>query len=92
LITLTADALSQEKEPILSSRHTSWDFRRLVKERLTLNVPLMTEDDTVAAAKFFNDTIQWKSWTATPEHESPVKAYHCPIIIKQKNWRKKKTP
>jgi hypothetical protein len=52
LITLTADALNQEKEPILSNRHTNWDdFRRLVNERLTLNVPLKTEEDLEVAAK-----------------------------------------
>jgi hypothetical protein len=41
LITLTADALNQQNEPTLSNTHTNWhDFRRLVKERLTLDIPL----------------------------------------------------
>jgi hypothetical protein len=40
LITLTADALNQENEPILSNRHTNWDdFTHLVNERLTLDIP-----------------------------------------------------
>jgi hypothetical protein len=51
LITVTADALHQEMEPIFCNRHTNWDeFGRLIKERLTLNVPLKTEDGTEAAA------------------------------------------
>jgi hypothetical protein len=51
LFTLTADVLNQEKEPILSNRNTNWDdFRRLVNERLTLNIPLKTEEDIEAAA------------------------------------------
>jgi hypothetical protein len=81
----TADALNQENEPILSNRHTNWDdFRRLVSERLTLNIPLKTEGDIEAAAKFFNDTIQWAYWNATAEHKRTPDAYTCPINIKKK--------
>jgi hypothetical protein len=84
LIKLTADVLNQEKEPILSNRRPNWDdFRCLVNERLTLNIPLKTEE-IEAAAKFFNDTIQWTCWNATPEHKKTLKAYYCPVIIKQK--------
>jgi hypothetical protein len=85
LITLTVDALNQEQEPILSNRPTNWDdFRCLVKERLILNIPLKTVEDIEAAARFFNDTIQCAGWNATPEHKRTLKAYDCPIIIKQK--------
>jgi hypothetical protein len=69
LITLKAHALSQEKQPRLCSRHTNWDdFRHLINERLTLNVPLKTEEEIEAGIKFFNDTIQWAGWNAAPEH------------------------
>jgi hypothetical protein len=101
LITLTADALNNEIEPILSNRHIHWDhFRFLVNERLTLNIPLKTED-IEAAAKFFNATIQWGGWNATPEHKRMLEAYNCPINIKQKieekrrlrrEWRCLQTP
>jgi hypothetical protein len=85
LITLAADALGHENELILSNRHTNWDeIRRLVNERLTLNIPLETEEDIEAAAKFFNDTIQWAGWNATPEHKRTLEAYDCRIKIKQK--------
>jgi hypothetical protein len=85
LITLTADALNQENEPILSNRHANWDdFRLLVNERLTLNIPHKTEEDTEAAAKVFNNTIQRAGWNATPEHRRTLKdAYDCPITIMQ---------
>jgi hypothetical protein len=57
LITLKADVLKQETEPNLSNRHTNQDdFRRLVNDRLTLNIRLKTEKDLEAAAKFFNDS------------------------------------
>jgi hypothetical protein len=93
LITLTSHALNQEKQPSLSNRHTNWnDFRYLITERLTLNVSLKTEDDIEAAVKFFNDTIQWAGWYAIPEHTDTLKTYDCPILIKQKNQRKKKNP
>jgi hypothetical protein len=36
--------------------------------RLTLNMPLKTEEDIEAAANFFNDTIQCAGWNATLEH------------------------
>jgi hypothetical protein len=58
-ITLIADALNREKEPILSNRHTNWDnFRGLVSERLIVNIPLKSKENIEAAAKFFTDTIQ----------------------------------
>jgi hypothetical protein len=45
--------LNQEKEPILSNRHTNWDdFRCLINGRLTWNIPLKTEEDIEAAVKF----------------------------------------
>jgi hypothetical protein len=41
LITLTAHVLNQENQPSSSNRHTNWDdFRHLINQRLTLNVPL----------------------------------------------------
>jgi hypothetical protein len=81
-IKLTADGLNQENEPILRDRHTNWDdFRRLSNRRWTLNIPLRTEEDTEAAVKFFNDTIQYVGWNAMSEHKRTLKAYDCPIII-----------
>jgi hypothetical protein len=69
LITLKAHAPNQEIQPSLRNRHTTWDeFRQFINERLTLNVSLETEEDIEGAVKFFNDTIQWASWNATPEH------------------------
>jgi hypothetical protein len=87
-------ALNQEKQPSLSNRHTNWDyFRHLINDRLTLNVSFKTEEDIETAVKFFNDTIQWAGWNATPEHRDTLKAYDYPILIKQKKTEgKKKTP
>jgi hypothetical protein len=69
VVTLTAHALNQDKQPSLSNSHTNWDdFRCFVNGRLTLNVSLKTEENTQAAVKFFNDTIQWIGWNATPNH------------------------
>jgi hypothetical protein len=86
--------LNQEYKSILSNRHTNWDdFRRLANERLTLNIPLKTEENIEAAAKYFNDAIQCAGWNAMLEHKRTLKAYDCPIIIKQRiRGRKKKTP
>jgi hypothetical protein len=84
-LTLTAHALNKEKQPILSNRHTNWDdFRRLINKRLTLNVSLKTEENVEAVVKFFNDIIHWTGWNAMPEHTAILKAYDCPILIKQK--------
>jgi hypothetical protein len=85
LITLTANALNQEKQPSSSNRHTNWDdFRCLINKRLTLNLSLKTEEDNEAAVKICNDTMQWAGLNATPEHTEPLKAYNCPKLIKQK--------
>jgi hypothetical protein len=85
-ITLTVDVLNQEKQPILSNRHTNWDnFRCLINERLTLNIHLKTGEISEAAAKIFNDTIQCTGWNAMTERKRALKAYDCPVLIKQKN-------
>jgi hypothetical protein len=96
------DVLNQEKEPVLSNKHANLnDLRRLVSERLTLNIPLKTEEDIEAAAKFLNDTIQWAGLNATPEHKGTLEAYDGPIIIKQniegkgrfrREWQLLRTP
>jgi hypothetical protein len=53
LITLTAHVLNQEKQPSFKSGHTYWDdFRRLINDRLTLNVSLKTAQDIEVAVKF----------------------------------------
>jgi hypothetical protein len=36
--------------------------------------------------------IYWAAWYATPEHTETLKAYDCPILIKQKIEEKYKTP
>jgi hypothetical protein len=85
LITLTTHALNREKPPSISNKHTNWDhFRLLASERLTLKVPLKTEEDIEAAVKFFNETIQWAGWNAAPEYTATPKANNCPILLKQK--------
>jgi hypothetical protein len=82
LVTLKARTLNQEKQSNLSNRHTNWDdFRHPINQRLTLNVSLKTKEDTEAAAKFFNDTMQWVGWNATPEHTDTLKIYDCSILI-----------
>jgi hypothetical protein len=66
--------ITLEIQSSLNNRHTNWDdFRQLIKERLTLNVSLKTEEDIEAAIKFFNDTIQWAGWNASSEHTETVK-------------------
>jgi hypothetical protein len=81
--------LNQEKQPSLSNRHTNWDdFRHLINQRLTSNVSLKTEEDSEAAVKFFNDTVQWAGWNATPEHTDMLKTYDCAILIKLKVKKK----
>jgi hypothetical protein len=75
---------TREQQPCLSNRYTNWDdFRHLVNEKLTLKVSLKTEENIQAAAKIFNDTIQWAGWNATPEHTDILATLDCPIQIKQ---------
>jgi hypothetical protein len=38
-----------------------------------LNIPIKTEKDIEAAAIFFNDTIQWAGWNATPGHKRTLR-------------------
>jgi hypothetical protein len=90
IATLSTQALKQDKQPGLCNRCTNWDdFRHLINKRLTLNVPLKTEEETEAAVKFFNDTIQWAGWNAMPEHTDTFKTYQCPLLIKQKITERK---
>jgi hypothetical protein len=75
LITLTSHALNQEKQSSLSNRHTNWDdSRHIIKQRITLNVSHKTEEDIEAAVnKFFNETVRWTGWNATPELTDTLK-------------------
>jgi hypothetical protein len=64
---------------------TNWnDFRHLINERLILSVSLNTEDETEAAVKFSNNTMQWAGWNATPEHTNAFKTCQVPVLIKQR--------
>jgi hypothetical protein len=90
LITLKAHAMNQDKQPSLSNRHTNWDDFRHLFERLTLNVSLKTEEVIEVAVKFFNDTVQWTGWNATPEHTDTLKTHNCSILIKQKIQEKRR--
>jgi hypothetical protein len=65
-------------------------LRLLVNERLTLKVAFKTEEDTEAAAKFFNDTIRGAGWNVTPKHTAAPKANNCFILIKQKIEEKRR--
>jgi hypothetical protein len=85
LVTLSIQTLNQEKQTSLCNRHTNWvAFRHLINKRLTLNVPLKTEEEIEAAVTFFKDTIQWAGWNATPEHTDAFKNYQCHILKKKK--------
>jgi hypothetical protein len=85
--------LNHEKQPSLSNRHINWNyFRHLFNQRLTSNVSLKTEEDIEAEVKFFNDTVQWAGWNATPEQTDTLKTYDSHILNKQKNRREEKTP
>jgi hypothetical protein len=69
LITLIADALNQGKTPTLSNGHTNrYSFRSLVND-INFKFPLKHGEGTEATAKFFNDTILYAGWNATPEHK-----------------------
>jgi hypothetical protein len=90
LVTLSTQALNQEKQPSLCNRHTNWDeFRHLINERLTLNVSLKTEEKLNKQVSS-SMTIQWAGWKAMPENTGTSKTYQCPILIKQKIIEKKK--
>jgi hypothetical protein len=55
-----------------------------MNKNLTLNISLKAELYIEAAGKFFNDTLQWTCWNATPEHADTLKTYDCLMLIKQK--------
>jgi hypothetical protein len=46
--------------------------------------------DIEAAVKFFNDTIHWAGWNATPELADTLKTSDCLILIKQKIEEKRR--
>jgi hypothetical protein len=78
LITLKAQALNQEKQASLINRHTSWDnFRKLINDRLTLNVSFKTKDDIEVTVKFFNDTMGKLECNArTYRHSQDIRLPH----------------
>jgi hypothetical protein len=84
LVTLTSHAIPPDEAPRLSNRPTDWDsFCQLIHHHLTLQVPLRTGADIEAAVEFFNVTVQWASWMATPALPSASRIQGCPITIQQ---------
>jgi hypothetical protein len=58
LVTLTSQQIRPDPPPSLSNKLTNWDyFKRLINERLLLQIPLKTTDDIEEAVKFFTDTV-----------------------------------
>jgi hypothetical protein len=91
LVTLTSYAITPDAPPSLSNRRTNWDyFSYLIHQQLTLQVPLKTGADIETAVQFFNDTVQWAGWMATPELPSASRIEGCPITIQQKLAEKRK--
>jgi hypothetical protein len=85
LITLTAYALNQLKQPCISRRNRNWDdFRCLINERLTLEVSLKSEGDIEAEVNLLNYTSERAGSNATLKHTEALKAYECLILIKIK--------
>jgi hypothetical protein len=83
--------INQDLQPSLSKRRTNWDyFSHLIHQRLILQVPLKTTADIEASVKFFNDTVQWAGWKATPKLSAANRIHDCPISIKQKLAEKRK--
>jgi hypothetical protein len=77
--------LNQAPPPRLCNSKTNWGyFRYLISTNLTLHVPLQTDSNIEDAVKYFNDTIQWAGWNATPEATYTKSFYTCPIFIKHK--------
>jgi hypothetical protein len=62
LVTLSTQAINQEKQLNICNGHTGWNDFKHLNEKLTLNVLLKTEEETKAAVKFLNDTIPWAGW------------------------------
>jgi hypothetical protein len=56
----------------------------LCQQKLSLKVPLKTEENIETAVKYFNNTIQWAGWKATPEHTDLSVTPDYSILIKQK--------
>jgi exonuclease III len=85
LVTFTSHAIPPDAPPSLSNRLTNWDyFRHLIHYHLTLQVSRKTGADIEAAVEFFNVTVQWAGWMATPELPFASRIQGCPITIQQK--------
>jgi hypothetical protein len=94
--------MNQAPPPSLCNSKTNWGyFRYLISTNLTLHVPLQTDSHIDEAVKYFNETIQWAGWIATPETSCTPSFHTCSIFIKQKiaeqrrlrwEWQRNRTP
>jgi hypothetical protein len=102
LVTLTSQPISPDPPPSLSNRLANWDyFKHPLNQRLLLQIPLKTTDDTEEAVKFFTDTVQWAGWKANPPLPDRTGINACPLKIQQqlaakrklrRNWQHFRTP
>jgi hypothetical protein len=94
LITLTAHALNQKKQPSLRNRQTYWnDFRHLINEKLTLHAPLKPKETFKQQSS--STVIQNSTMGRLECNDRTYRdtyGIQLPILIKQKIEEKKKTP
>jgi hypothetical protein len=81
----------KSNKPSLYSKNTDWNcFRQTLDDLITLERPLKTEIDIEEAVENITKGIQKAAWQATPDREEQNSKEERPIIIKQKNSRRKK--
>lgn len=91
LVTLSSKIIFKQIPPMLSTKSTNWDeFRILLEEMISLNIPLKTENDIDEAVETINLAIQKAAWTATPFQTAKEQQVQCPVAIKNKITEKRK--
>jgi hypothetical protein len=91
IITLHSRIILKLSAPTLSNKKTNWEiFRNLIRENLTLDLPLKANRDIEDYVHHFVRTIQQAAGNSTPNRHKSHNMYECTPMIKQKILEKRK--
>ena len=91
IISLRTQVINLQIPPTLTNKNTDWQkFSEILEKKISLAIPLKTEENIDEAVEFLTNSIQEACWKATPSETFVTKYDTSPDFIKQAIKEKRK--
>lgn len=91
IITASTKIISRKIVKRLHTKHTDWTrFKEILDSRITLNIPLSSENNISEAIEKFNNVLVHAANESTPEQKNTERQNMCPTSVKLKIEEKRK--